>query len=419
MRAASLAAVAVVALAGAAACNAILGNGQRSLYDADASTDAANEASPGGDEASTSGDAPTGVSPDAAKDVGAGDASDATTGTFDAPPDGPTPPSDGACGDASSDSLNCGVCGHSCIGAPCVGGLCQPTVLVSNIDPPLAMFGDATALWWSSGGPIFTCGKSGCGGTPVKETAPLFGSLIYMAPIGDQIFFTAQTTVADGGTQAEIEVWTKYSVQPPKPLVSGLGQPRSLVACGSAVCWLDQTPGGANTYTVDSCPAGGCAAPNVVTTGNALNEIASDGQTVFMAAVDAISTCPLTGCAGPMPLLSQTQPESLLVSGGRLVWGDGQNSVNTCMLPACSPITLAKNVTWPHGVAFDGTTVYFTTYEPGGALYAVDAGGGVAPRVLVPNLPTPEHVVVDATRVYFSTTGNGVSGAAQIAWVAK
>ncbi len=37
---------------------------------------------------------------------------------------------DGAsCEDLASDSVNCGTCGHDCLGGDCVGGMCQPVVL--------------------------------------------------------------------------------------------------------------------------------------------------------------------------------------------------------------------------------------------------------------------------------------------------
>jgi hypothetical protein len=38
-----------------------------------------------------------------------------------------------ACLDLHSDPLNCGACGHSCLGGGCAGGLCQPVVLAGSV----------------------------------------------------------------------------------------------------------------------------------------------------------------------------------------------------------------------------------------------------------------------------------------------
>ncbi len=41
----------------------------------------------------------------------------------------------GICSSTTSDALNCGKCGHSCLGGDCVGGLCQPLLLGTIPDP--------------------------------------------------------------------------------------------------------------------------------------------------------------------------------------------------------------------------------------------------------------------------------------------
>jgi hypothetical protein len=158
----------------------------------------------------------------------------------------------------------------------------------------------------------------------------------------------------------------------------------------------------------------------VVTTDPSIEDIASDGVNVIIATGLSVDTCALPACTTPTQLAAATTAEYPAAAGGQVVWTDQQNSVIACTPPGCTTRTLAKNVTWPHGVVVDGTTVYFTTFEANGSLYAGSLLGGVAPRLVAKGLPLPDRVAVDATRIYFSTQGQiGTANAGEIAWVAK
>jgi hypothetical protein len=410
MRARRFSALAFVASIALAACNAILGNEARTIYDGDATTDGASEVGAG--DTSPSSDVSLDDSPK-------GDAaSDEAASAADAPPEGPR--SDGACGDVASDSLNCGSCGHSCLGAACVGGMCQPTVLVSGINAPQGMVLDSAALWWIADNYVYSCPTTtGCGGVPIRETAPLAGPAISLTQMGDSLYFTAASTLSDGGYVGDVEAWAKYSLTTPSSMVSGY-LPRSIVPCGGWLCWTDTT-GGSTDSTIYTCPTTGCTSPRVLTTDQSVNDIASDGQNVYIDTVSSIDGCSLAGCPAPTSINPQTLPLNVVYGGGQLVWSENQNSVIACTLPNCQGTTrtLAKNIGWPHGIVLDGTSVYFTTYVAGGALIKCDVTGGSMPVVMAKNLPTPDLVAVDATRIYWSTTGGGASNGAQILWVAR
>ncbi len=52
----------------------------------------------------------------------------------------------------ASDPLNCGTCGHNCLGGTCVGGACQPFAIASNLTGlpgPLQL--DGANLYWTEG----------------------------------------------------------------------------------------------------------------------------------------------------------------------------------------------------------------------------------------------------------------------------
>jgi hypothetical protein len=408
MHARRITALAWVLLSAAAACNAILGNEPRTIYPGDAA----------------GGDAPSGVGVDGTADGPSQGVSDSPSGeaaaVSDAPPEGPAP-SDGACTDASSDPLNCGRCGHSCLGAPCVDGMCQPTVLVHGIDPPVAMVGDDTTLWWVGGSTIYSCPKTGCSGKAIAQTATLFGAALWLTQGTYDLFFTDMAASPDGGTVGAIETWGKYSNAAPVLVANGGTQPRSVIFCGSAICWLD-TPAGAAVPTLYSCSTTSCT-PTTVTSDPGADSIVSDGQVVFIAtSVGTIDTCGVAGCTSPTTIVSASAPQYMVTTGGKLVWSDNEDSVRACTLPSCesTTTTLAKNVTWPHALATDGSSIYFTTYTSGGSLLRTSLVSGSAPDVVAQNLAMPDTVVVDATRVYFSTAGQvGVPNSAQILWVAK
>lgn len=67
---------------------------------------------------------------------------------------------DAGCGDTTSSTSNCGRCGHSCLGQPCVSGVCSSIVLASGLARPDWLALDATNVY-------FTC--NGRAGTPSNE----------------------------------------------------------------------------------------------------------------------------------------------------------------------------------------------------------------------------------------------------------
>src|SRR5580692_3141859 len=49
--------------------------------------------------------------------------------------------------DTGSDPLNCGICGHSCLGGGCADGLCTPITLIANLRAPWAIAVTPTAVY--------------------------------------------------------------------------------------------------------------------------------------------------------------------------------------------------------------------------------------------------------------------------------
>lgn len=51
----------------------------------------------------------------------------------------------------ATDSNNCGACNHSCLGAPCRSGLCQPTALATGVVTAQALAVNNTDVYWGEG----------------------------------------------------------------------------------------------------------------------------------------------------------------------------------------------------------------------------------------------------------------------------
>lgn len=57
----------------------------------------------------------------------------------------------GTCVDTTSDPKNCGYCGHDCLGGFCVASACQPVVVATKQQWPVAITVDATNVYWTNG----------------------------------------------------------------------------------------------------------------------------------------------------------------------------------------------------------------------------------------------------------------------------
>jgi hypothetical protein len=68
-----------------------------------------------------------------------GGARDGGGGGGDGPP-GQDAGDGASCKSGPTDNLNCGRCGHSCLGASCTGGKCEPFKIATNQDHPLGVF---------------------------------------------------------------------------------------------------------------------------------------------------------------------------------------------------------------------------------------------------------------------------------------
>ncbi len=268
--------------------------------------------------------------------------------------------SDGGCGDTTSSSLNCGRCGHSCLGAPCNGGLCDSTVLASGLSRPDWLTLDATNVYFTCNGKSGLVGqendvdkvdKQGNGFLTLRKEVGIPAGIVVDAT---DVFFTAK-----GAASSESMI-------------------RKVAKGGSTVTPVANAPlGDATGLAIDG------------------NELFWAGNTVVRRAMTydntTFGTDWLTGIAAAQGVA--VSPTRLYVTSGG---SPNFSVVDRATKAIVNQVTLA-------GTTFDvfvaGNDVYVAS---GVAAYQTDLGGQVV-QTLDSGFIGGLAIVADAERVYWST----------------
>jgi hypothetical protein len=269
-------------------------------------------------DAGTLVDAEATFDPDAATDSGMRDAADAAPVFVEAVAcpltvaDAGTGDGDGLCTDTDTDPLNCGSCGHDCLGAVCTGGTCGTAPMVLACSQNAGMLAvDNTAVYWMNGVSPAPAGSAG-------------HSQVLQCAIG-------------GCSQQATTLWDAL-------------YPATWLAAAQGSVWFPIENGEApnDPYGVDpgilSCAGNGCSGVAtevlaVTTLNNGITAFAADAAHLYWGTTAGdLSSCSMQGCAASVqPYAAAGVPEAIAVNSSSIFWitdaGGGQ--VWTCPLSGC------------------------------------------------------------------------------------
>jgi hypothetical protein len=238
-----------------------------------------------------------------------------------------------------------------------------------------------------------------CGGQVVSDGAPPSGAA-----------GSAGTRLPGDGDDAGANAPVPSVPSPPGSpaygvLVDGYA-PYTLAIGGGDVYFTSEAS--APKITLMSCALGGCTAPTTLgTAGSGLPGIALDANNVYFTSNfdGTVFACPRSGCgSAPLVLASaQATPHGIASDGSDVYWATN-DGVMRCAAAGCgdAPSILAPSQGEPNGIALDATSVYWTTSLSGDVMKCAKAGCDQKPTLLASNTKGAD-IAVDATDIYWAS----------------
>ena len=321
----------------------------------------------------------------------------------DTPPEAHVPDAGGCDGSAAAlamDPMNCGRCGHDCLGGDCASGVCQPITLAMEVEDAMALALDDGHVYWTTDGAGYVRRVAKDGGT-VATLASGQDFAWTIAVDTTTAYWVTNENDGGGGIHSAAEVGGALTAL---STIGGVG-----VAVDTAsVYWAD----GAMSGHIWSVAHDGGGATALASNLPMPWRIALDATSVYWTEPDAgrVRKVPLGG-GDPTTLASGLQePTAIAVDGADAYWTDAQSgSVSRVPIGGGAPETLATlttEVLSVEAVAVDSTAVYFTNYARarfGGGLWMAPKSGGAASRLV--SCDQGLGTALDSRAVYWACNG--------------
>ena len=314
---------------------------------------------------------------------------DGPDGGHAAPPDVMIETDARSCVDVATDPLNCGICGHDCLGGTCAAGKCMPVELAFVESGGAAIAVDATDVYWSI-------------------TKDSLGGVVRAVP-------------KRGGEPRDIAA---------RANIRTLATDDGALYMGSS----------SETAAVERCPQADCGRGAIVAFGSgAVLDLQIHGTDAFWRSPSGIERAPKLRVNGGRPIIVAQFPSGHRSNGFAVddtgaYWTDAQNgTILRCPLTGCTPpvedggvVVIAPD---DGGVAPDdggvtpddgGATIiaardnafalalgtnelFWTVNGPAGAIFRLNLGDGSA-TPLASDGHNPQSVLLDSKRIYWLTT---------------
>lgn len=285
---------------------------------------------------------------------------------------GATPDECGStCTDTASDGANCGGCGHSCLGAACSNGLCQP-FSIASASSPFQLTTDGVNVYYLSNGP---------GANGEVSSVPIgggFGSGPFSAPDmvtivtdGQYVYWGGQTQygtallyfapVANLGTS---QIVAQGQADPVQVMAVDLVYQDLIVALG---CDVFVTFPLATANATSSSAGGPDGCPNAIVGNKSLFYWSNPASLDFLGTAQTNSSPAVFASSSSFdPIAVSVSAQGLALSGDYVYFTDSAGSkVARVPADASSAAVGIASASSPLGLVVDSTYVYWI--DDGGA----------------------------------------------------
>lgn len=316
----------------------------------------------------------------------------------------------GTCIDVSSDSENCGRCGHDCCGGACVSGQCQAVTIASNQTLVSGVAVDASDIYWTAYSQVLKCSKTNCGTPTLLASTQQVAATRLVVDATNVYWLTEDGAVrycSKANCVSPNVLWAPASVQTPN-------HGTDLAIDSGTVYW---------TYddAIFKCPTGGCSGdggvPSVLVSGLITPwRIVTDSTSMFWGEpfpTNTIQQCSLGGCNNVPTTYTNSSSSDLLVDSTNVYWVSQLGALMSCSKTLCvTPLVMTYGAN--DGLGQDETSVYwFTNTFPPYTVYACPkVGKCTLPALVTTFSDSPySHIVMDDACIYFGTTGTVMKAA--------
>lgn len=322
----------------------------------------------------------------------------------------------------SGDALNCGECGHTCMGGACTLGACQPFVISSMTERPTAVAVDANYLYVAGYGAAITDGFIRRYDKDGNNPIDLVTGVRYpwaLAVDGGYIYWLQPSTVSAAPYDGLLR----------RIKTDGTGMPEDH-ATGLAVVTTSRLHldggflyfGDYYAQTIRRCAvqaACGDQSETLATAQSVPYAATAVGQTLYWVAASTIRSCTIGDCATPKDIApGQGTVYSIAASPTALYWVSSNGTISQYD-PAKDEVTVlvAAQPPTPRDLIVDTTHVYWTVYATQGSVRRCAVGGcGGNAELIAGDQRQPFYIAADTTAVFWT---NAVVGAGAVTKLAK